>query len=243
MKDKAMLIQAISAVPCFDLLPLKAPLSCEINAASLVCLLGERFSVINVYMQMLAGAIEPYAGAINYLDSLLNNSDKNNCPSIAYLYNNSALLSVLNGIDNVKVPALYHQLESTKQIDKEVDALLGELEYGANHQLLPAFMDTLQKRHLLIVRAIILKPKILCIENPFSGLDREQARIFGGYLSSLVRNKNITVITSNATLDFVRNYADQMIYITSANVHVYNHWETFSHYIKAKSTQAFDEIP
>ena len=64
MKDKAMLIQAISAVPYFDLLPLKAPLSCEINAASLVCLLGERFSVINVYMQMLAGAIEPCAGVI-----------------------------------------------------------------------------------------------------------------------------------------------------------------------------------
>ena len=204
MNDKAVLIQAISAIPCFDQLPLSVPLSCEINAASLVCLLGEHFSFTNAYMQMVAGTNEPYAGSISYLDSLLNSSVQNQCPQIAYLYNNSALLSVLNGIDNVKAPALYHQLESTKQIDKEVDALLGELEYGANHRLLPAYMDTFQRRHLLIVRAIILKPKILCIENPFSGLDREQAWIFGEYLASLVKNKNITVIISNGDNGIVK---------------------------------------
>jgi ABC-type multidrug transport system ATPase subunit len=241
MKDKAVLIQAISAIPYFDLLPLQAPLSCEINAASLVCLLGERYSLTNAYMQMLAGTHEPYAGSINHLDSLLNSCVHSKCPAIAYLYDNSTLLSVLNGIDNVKVPALYHQLESTKQIDKEVDALLGELEYGANHRLLPAFMDTLQKRHLLIVRAIVLKPGILCIENPFSGLDREQARVFGEYLASLVKNKNITVITSNANFSFVQNYADQIIYLTSANVHIFKHWETFFRYVNIQSAQAFDE--
>jgi len=231
MKDKAVLIQAFSAIPCLDPLPSSAPLTCEISAASLVCLLGRQFSVINAYMQMLAGANEPYTGSIEYADSLLTNSDNTNCPAIAYLYYNSALLSVLNGIDNVKVPAVYHQLAPATQIDKEVHALVGELEYGANHLILPAFMSTLQKRHLLIVRAIMLKPRILFIENPFSSLDRDQVRVFGHYLSDLVKNKNITVITSNANLDFVRSYADQMIYITAANVQVFTHWETFSDYI------------
>jgi ABC-type multidrug transport system ATPase subunit len=231
MNDKAALIQAISAIPYSDLRPPSVPLTCEINAASLVCLLGQQFSVINAYMQMLAGTNEPYTGSVNYADSLLNNSDKNDCPAIAYLYHNSALLSVLNGIDNVKVPALYHQLASTTQIDKEVYALVNEFEYGADHLILPAFMSTLQRRHLLIVRAIMLKPKILFIESPFSNLDRDQVRVFGQYLSGLVKNKNITVITSNANLDFVRSYADQVIYITTATVHVFNHWETFSDFI------------
>ena len=231
MNDKAALIQTISAIPYSDLRPPSVPLTCEINAASLVCLLGQQFSVINVYMQMLAGTNEPYTGSVNYADSLLNNSDKNDCPAIAYLYHNSALLSVLNGIDNVKVPALYHQLASTTQIDKEVYALVNEFEYGADHLILPAFMSTLQRRHLLIVRAIMLKPKILFIESPFSNLDRDQVRVFGQYFSGLVKNKNITVITSNANLDFVRSYADQVIYITTATVHVFNHWETFSDFI------------
>ena len=90
--------------------------------------------------------------------------DKNNCPAIAYLYHNSALLSVLNGIDNVKVPALYHQLASTTQIDKEVHRLVGEFEYGANHLILPAFMSPLQRQHLLIVRAIMLNPRFCSLK-------------------------------------------------------------------------------
>jgi ABC-type multidrug transport system ATPase subunit len=233
MNDNTALIQAFSAVPCLKPLPPSVPLSCEISAASLVCLLGQQYNFINAYMQMLAGTNEPHTGIINYANSLLTNNDNNNCPSIAYLYHNSALLSVLNGIDNVKVPALYHQLASTTQIDKEVHTLVAEFEYGADHLILPAFMSALQRRHLLIVRSIMLKPRILFIENPFSSLDREQVRVFGQYLSGLVKNKNITVVTSNANLDFVRSYADQMIYITSADVHVFNHWETFSHYLKA----------
>ncbi len=108
---------------------------------------------------------------------------------------------------------------------------MGELDYGANHFILPAFMSPLQKQHLLIVRAIMLKPAILFIENPFSSLDRDQVRTFGQYLSELVKTKNITLITSNANLDFVRSYADQMIYITTANTHVFNHWEAFSTYL------------
>jgi ABC-type phosphate/phosphonate transport system ATPase subunit len=77
----------------------------------------------------------------------------------------------------------------------------------------------------------MLNPKILFIENPFSSLDRDQVRVFGQYLSGLVKSKNITVIAGNANLDFVRSYADQMIYITTANTHVFNHWETFSDYL------------
>jgi ABC-type multidrug transport system ATPase subunit len=243
MNVETVLIQAVSASPGLGPLTSSAPLTCEINAASLVCLLGQQFSVINAYMQMLAGTNEPYAGSINYADILLNNGTNNDCPVIAYLYYNSALLSVLNGIDNVKVPAIYHQLGSTKEIDKEACTLVGEFEYGANHMILPAFMSTLQRRHLLIVRAIMLKPKILFIENPFLTLDREQVRIFGKYIASLVKSKNITVITSNANLDFVRSYADQMVYITSANVHVFNHWGAFSHYINTRSAKSLDRIP
>lgn len=231
MNDQVALIQAVSAIPNLDLLPSSASLNCKINAASLVCLLGQQFSVINAYMQMLAGINEPSSGSINYADILLNKGENNDCPAIAYLYHNSALLSVLNGIDNVKVPAIYHQFAANIEIDKEAHALVGELEYGADHLILPAFMSTLQRRHLLIVRAIILKPQVLFIENPFTSLDREQVRVFGKYIASLVKSKNITVITSNANLDFVRSYADQMIYITSKNVHVFNHWETFSDFI------------
>ena len=130
------------------------------------------------------------------------------------------------------MPALYHHLGTDDEIDREVEILLSEIDSEANHKQLPAFMDTFQKRYLLIVRAIMLKPKILFIENPFMNLDREQVSILGEYLAKLVNEKNITVITNNVNLDFVQSYADQIIHLAAEDIHVFKERDTFITYIQ-----------
>ena len=232
MNEKEILIQANSATPDSEISALLSPLTCEIRTANLVCILGQRINIMNAYMEMLAGIIEPCTGSIKYCDDLLNINSHDTCPAIGYIYHNSSLLSILNGIDNIKVPALFHHLGTVEEIDREVEILLSEVEYEANHKQLPAFMDTFQKRYLLIIRAIMLKPRVLFIESPFMNLDREQVRIFGKYLAKLVNEKNITVITSNVNLDFVQSYADQIIHLTSEEIHVFKERETFLSYIQ-----------
>ena len=232
MNEKEVLIQVISAIPDNESFTLTESLTCEISTASLVCLLGQHTNTLNAYMEMLAGVNKPYSGSVNYSDDFLKQISRHIYSAIAYIYHNSTLLSILNGVDNVKAPALYHHIASKNEIDREADILLAELEYGADHRLLPAFMSTLQKRHLLIVRAIMLKPKILFIENPFMGLDRQQVRIFGQYLAGLVNEKNITVITSNVNLDFVQSYADQIIYLTSKDIQIFKQRDEFFKYIQ-----------
>jgi len=234
MNEKEILIQAISAVPNSELSTLSQSLTCEISAADLVCILGQRINILNACLEMLAGINEPYSGSIKYSDNLLDNS--HDYLAICYIYHNSTLLSIMNGVDNVKAPALYHHLAPKNEIDREADILLAELEYEADHRVLPAFMNMLQKRHLLIVRAIMLKPRVLFIENPFMGLDSEQALIFGNYLAELVKKKNITVITSNANLGFVQSYADQIIYSSPAGIHVFKEKDDFFNHIQMTTT-------
>lgn len=236
MKEREVLIQAVSAVPNIESLALPPSLTCEISSASLVCILGQRINILNACMEMLAGINEPCCGSINYADDLLDSSRDNSYSEIGYIYHDSALLFMLNGIENVKTPALYHHLASIKEIEREVDELLAELDYQADHTLLPAFMNKLQKRHLLIVRAIMLKPRALFIENPFMDLDRDQVRIFGKYLAGLVSEKKITVITSNVNLDFVQSYADQIIYLTSAETHIFKQSDAFFKHIQVSTT-------
>ena len=234
MNEKKILIQANSVIPEGESFAFLPSLTCEIKTASLVSILGQRINVLNAYMEVLAGINEPNSGSIKYCDELLNSNSNNSCSSIGYIYHNSTLLSILNGIDNIKVPALYHHLGSVEELDREVEVLLAEIEYEANDRQLPAFMDTFQKRYLLIVRAIMLKPSILFIETPFMNLDREQVRILGKYLATLVKEKNMTVITSNVNLDFVKSYADQIIHLTPEEIHILTERETFSSYINTR---------
>jgi ABC-type multidrug transport system ATPase subunit len=220
------LISAKMAVPVAAMQSLFLPFSYDICAAQLICFLGPHFSKLNRYLQMLAGLSEPYSGEVIHFLS----EKPIDFPHIAYLNYNSTLLSVLNGVDNVSLPALYHQFGSQEQIDRKVNNLLQEMNYGADHTLLPAFMSNLQKRHLLIARAIMLEPQIVFIENPFDGLELAEASILGDYLATLVKNKNMTVITSNAHLDFVEHHSQQIIYAAEQEFHFFSQWDHFLHY-------------
>ena len=76
----------------------------------------------------------------------------------------------------------------------------------------------------------MLNPKIVFIENPFAGLDLEETEILGEYLVALVKNKSISLIVSNATLNFVTHYATQIIYVTEQSFHFFTQWQTFLAY-------------
>lgn len=230
MKNTTRLIQTKAAVPFSDRKLALPPLTCQINAASLVCFLGQRFSILNLYLQMLAGLIEAHAGTVTYFVEPQLTPAQSHFPPIAYLNYHSTLLSVLNGFENVKLPALYHQIASRQQIEIQAQDLLNELQYNADHNELPAFMTMLQKRHLLIARALMLKPQILFIENPFADLELEEAAILGRYLAGLVTHKKITLVTSHANLDFVEHYAEQIIYVTEQDFHFFSTWQSFSAY-------------
>ncbi len=229
MTEKTKLIQAIKAIPYTESEEQDDPLTCEINRASLTCILGQKVDCLNRYMEMLAGINQPNAGDINYSDELIQT--KHNF-AISYLYYNSALVSILNGVSNIKAPALYHQFSSNEEIDKQAEMLLAELETEDNHKVLPAFMNALQKKQLLIIRAIMLKPKVLFIERPFMDLDREQVRILGTYLAKIVREKNISIITSNVNVDFVNRYADQVIFIQATAIDVLKHRDEITTFLQ-----------
>ena len=217
MKNLTALIRANAAIPCCESKGVLPALTCQIDTGSLVCFLGQRFRTLNIYLQMLAGLTEPDSGLVEHFVEQKVTPAHSHFPGIAYLDYNSALLSVLNGLENVKLPALYHQLGTRQQIEEQAQELLNELQYDANHTILPAFMP-------------MLKPQVLFIENPFADLELEEAAILGQYLATLVKNKNITLVTSSAHLDFVEHYAEQIIYATVQDFQLFRQWQDFSHY-------------
>jgi ABC-type multidrug transport system ATPase subunit len=229
MNNQTVLIQANAAIPFFNEKNLP-PLSCQLKQAQLTCFLGHKFRLVNIYLQMLAGLTSLQSGAVDYFIEPQATPAHTHFPCIAYLNYHSNLLSVLNGVENVTLPALYHQLGSSDEIDRQAAALLAELDYGADHLILPSFMLTLQKRHLLIARALMLHPKMLFIENPFADLELEEAVILGRYLAELVTKKGLTLVTSQANLDFVKDYAQQIIYADYQQFDIFQDWASFFEY-------------
>jgi ABC-type transporter Mla maintaining outer membrane lipid asymmetry ATPase subunit MlaF len=225
------MIQAERAQPCFEEEQLLPPLSCMITPANQICMVGDHIPIMTCYLHMLAGVDVPCAGEVSFPDRDAGTMDAEQCRhlrrQVAFVARGGPLLSVLNGIDNIKLPAQYHGLGSSAEIDHRVFELIAELEYQADHTVLPAYMTGLQRRHLAIARALILEPKVLFVDDPFAGLDRYARGMIGVYLDFLVKERGLALVTSNANLAFVQENADMIIYCGRKGMLVFDDWESF----------------
>lgn len=231
MSMDEIVIQAESARPCFEGEQPLPPLNCLITPANQICMVGDHIPIMTCYLRMLAGVDAPCSGEVSLPggdSSTMDAEQRRHLRQlVAFVARGGPLLSVLNGINNVKLPAQYHGLGSAADIEQRTRELIAELEYLADHDVLPAYMTGLQRRHLAIARALILEPKVLFVDDPFEGLDRYARGMIGTYLDFLVQEKGLAVVTSNANLTFVKENADMIIYCGREGMLPFDGWESF----------------
>ena len=231
MSMDEIVIQAESARPCFAGEQPLPTLNCLITPANQICMVGDHIPIMTCYLRMLAGVDKPCAGEVTLLGqrSSVMDADQRRALrlQIAFVARGGPLLSVLSGINNVKLPAQYHELGSGEEIEQRTRELIAELEYLADHDVLPAYMTGLQRRHLAIARALMLQPQMLFVDDPFEGLDRYARGMISTYLDFLVQEKGLAVVTSNANLAFVKENADMIIYCGREGMLPFDGWESF----------------
>jgi len=224
MPDTPVLIHAHEAVPVSSY----PALNCTIPAATFVCFKSYQLVKLGVYLQMLANHNLPISGTIDYPKPL----------TIAYVDEKIQLISSLSGLNNLKLVAEYHHLDTVKNINERAKQLLEQFNCSHISHELPAFMTNLEKMLLLIARALIAEPDILFIEKPFHGLNMHEHNILGDHLISLVTDMKLTIVSSDTTLAFTEKAAQNIIYCDDKMFYSYNHWD----YIKKNHNEIFDAL-
>ncbi len=224
MINTPVLIHAHEAIPVLSY----PVLNCLIPVAAFVCFKSYQSVELSVYLQMLAKHKPPVAGAINYPKPL----------TIAYVDENIQLISSLSGLDNLKLVAEYHQLDTTKHINERAEQLLVKFNCSHIGHELPAFMSNLEKVLVLIARALISRPDILFIEKPFYGLNLHEHNILADHLISLVTDMKLTVVSNDTSLSFIKKAAQNIIYCDDKVFYAHNQWDSF----KECHTELFDAL-
>ena len=232
MKGQNTLIKARHAIPAKAKNVSLPALNCEIYSGQLVALIGLHPSRCLPYMNMLAAIEAPESGQLCILghedyEQLLS-SESRLRRKLGFVLQGGPLLSVVNGIENLKLAARYHQIGDEAFIQQRVDALLSEIPEKASHTQLPAYMSRLLRRHLAIARPLMLDPQILFIDNPFEGLTCHDKSVLGRYLANIVRKTRVTLVISSDELIFTRLYADQIIYCDDEEILTFDDWKSFS---------------
>ncbi|HEX4301102.1 MAG TPA: ATP-binding cassette domain-containing protein [Gammaproteobacteria bacterium] len=197
--------------------PFQQPLSIEMRAGETVCLIGPNGGGKTAYLRALAAVDRPATGAIKVLgkDALKLDTDAWRALRLraAYIGEGAPLLSVVNGLINVTLPAMYHRLGTAPQVQAAAQDLLTFLDYPGRQDLLPAYLNQHERLLLAIARCLMLSPELMFLDEPFHMTDnacREREAVVYGKLTA---EKGLGLLIATHNLGFVRRHADQIVFL------------------------------
>jgi manganese/iron transport system ATP-binding protein len=119
--------------------------------------------------------------------------------------------------EEVVVMGAYGRVRSFQLLPHEEKHRLGEVldQVGLRHLAKKSFFSLSggQKQRILIARALMVKPAIMILDEPLSGVDRDSQRAITELLLKLNREQGLTIFFSSHDLEMVRSVAAKVLRI------------------------------
>ncbi|MFA9374775.1 MAG: ABC transporter ATP-binding protein [Poseidonibacter sp.] len=161
-----------------------------------VAIMGKSGSGKSTLLSLISGIIKPNSGdislnSISYKD--LQESELNDfrATNIGFIFQNFHLVSYLNALENVMLPAKVCNIANAKEKAIELLKSVG-LSHRLNH--LPSELSGGEKQRVAIARALIHNPKIILADEPSGNLDEETGIAVMDILFKLIKQNNTTLI-------------------------------------------------
>jgi len=152
-----------------------------IEKGQLVCLLGPSGCGKTTTLRLIAGFVQPSAGAIKVGGRLVSSATFSEPPEargMSMIFQSYALWPHMNVQENVGYGLKLRRL-ARNDINEQVDRILAATKLGALAERYPSELSGGQQQRVALARALVVSPEILLLDEPLSNLDanlREEMR-------------------------------------------------------------------
>jgi NitT/TauT family transport system ATP-binding protein len=134
---------------------------------------------------------------------------------IGYVFQNyrEAVFPWMRAIDNIRYPLQYLDLpkgERQERLDRLVESF--EVQFDLNRY--PYELSGGQQQLLSIMRALVVDPEVLFLDEPFSALDYEMVMFLRSRLQKVLIGRNVTTLLVSHDLDEAVLLADEVLLLT-----------------------------
>ena len=168
---------------------------------------------------MLAGGVmSPLSGDYNFLGEgmpIFSEERLAHRLKLGLMFDGGRLFNHLNVSENIALPLRYHQNLSAAEAAPAVNELLELMELTPFANSKPGSLGRNWQRRAALARALILKPELLLLDTPLTGLDQRQQNWWFNFLGQLSRGhpfyegKPVTIVVTTANLRDWRGRARQ----------------------------------
>lgn len=188
----------------------------RIEPGTYCCLLGPSGCGKTTILRMIAGHETPSEGAI-HIDGADVTGRSPRERGTAMMFQSYALFPHLSVRDNVAF-ALRARRVGRKERLYQADAVIEKVQLGALAERFPAQLSGGQQQRVALARAIILKPKVLLLDEPLSALDEFLRLQMRGELRAMQRELGITFVHVTHTQLEAIGVADQVVVMQKGRI-------------------------
>lgn len=193
--------------------PVLRGLRCEVAPGEIVCFVGPSGCGKSTILNITAGIVPATSGRIVVGDEVIDATTSGRPPGIGYAFQEPRLLDWLTVEDNLRF-VLKPTAIPPREWDARIDALLGMVGLETFRRRYPLELSGGMRSRVALVRALIVEPRLLLMDEPLSGVDAfTAARIRVDFLAMWERRRPTVLFITHDIAEAVY-LADRVVLLT-----------------------------
>jgi len=190
--------------------------SLDIESGEFITLLGPSGSGKTTVLRMIAGFEEPNSGSIH-----LGDVDITHLPpfdrDVNTVFQDYALFPHMTAQDNVEYGLRTRKVPKEQRAKQALEAIAAvKLEHAADR--LPHQLSGGQRQRIALARAMVLRPKVLLLDEPLGALDRQLREEMQVELKNIQRDAGITFIFVTHDQEEAMRMSDRIVIFNEGRV-------------------------
>lgn len=188
----------------------------ELNEGELICVLGPSGCGKTTLLNIIGGFIPNFEGNILLSDKNISNLPPEKRP-ISTVFQSYGLFSHKNVMENVSYGLKFLKLSKNEILDKSKDVLKKVGLEGYNKKKISELSGGEQQR-VAIARSLVLNPKVLLLDEPFSNLDVHLRGIMRDEVKRIQKQFGITMIIVTHDQEDAFRLADKIVVLNKGKI-------------------------
>ena len=190
--------------------------SFNVAAGEVLGLLGPNGSGKSTTVKILTGLLRPTQGSVRVDGQDVFDDLQTYKASIGYVPEEPHLYSYLTGPEYLRLVGRLRELPE-RALDDKIDRFLQLLGiYDDRYQTLSSYSKGMRQK-ILIAAAVLHNPRIVILDEPFSGLDVSAARVLKGFVRALAADGKIVIFSSHV-LEVVEQVCSRVVILKDGRI-------------------------
>jgi len=186
----------------------------NVNKGEFVTIFGPNGAGKTTLIKILSTLTEPTSGKLTISGHNARKEVQQIRSIIGVISHDPYVYENLTALENIK---FFAELYGLTNIDDRSKAVIQQVGLEArSHDLVRTFSRGMKQR-LAVARAIIHKPEILLLDEPYTGLDQHGAQLFGEMLSE-IKGQNRTILMTTHSIDEGLDFSDRVGILTKGRI-------------------------